>query len=127
MNTATHKVLNQPRPFVGVNLFEANRPLRDALAVHAPALDTTRLRSLGAEVGSADLQAHARLANTHTPLLHTHDRFGHRVDEVEFHPSYHALMQRALHHGLHGTPWTGGPLSHEIGRASCRDRVYSSV
>jgi len=109
---ATHEVFNQSRPFEGVNLFDANRPLRDALGAHAPALDTARLRALGAEAGSVDLQAHARLANTHPPLLHTHDRAGRRIDEVEFHPSYHALMGRALHHGLHGTPWGGGPGAH---------------
>lgn len=108
----THEVFNQSLPLAGINLFEANRPLQDALALHAPALDTTRLRALGAEAGSAPMQAHARLANTHGPVLHTHDRVGRRVDEVEFHPSYHALMARALHHGLHGTPWTGGALSH---------------
>ena len=52
------------------------------------------------------MQAHARLANIHTPQLHTHDRFGRRIDEVEFHPSYHALMAAAVGAGLHGTPWT---------------------
>ncbi len=108
----THEVFNQSLPLAGINLFQANRPLQDALAAHAPALDTTRLHALGAEAGSAEMQAHARLANTHAPLLHTHDRVGRRVDEVEFHPSYHVLMARALHHGLHGAPWTGGPLSH---------------
>ena len=109
---ATHQVFNQSRPFAGFNLFDANRPLQDALRTHAGALDTRRLRALGAEAGSADMQAHARLANAHGPQLHTHDRVGQRIDEVEFHPSYHALMARALHHGLHGTPWTGPALSH---------------
>jgi putative acyl-CoA dehydrogenase len=109
---ATHEVFNQSRPFTGFNLFEANRPLQAALREHAPALDIARLHALGAEAGSAELQAHARLANTHGPQLHTHDRVGQRIDEVEFHPSYHALMARALHHGLHGTPWTGPALSH---------------
>jgi putative acyl-CoA dehydrogenase len=117
MNAATHAVFNQAAPFTGVNLFHANRPLQDALALHAPTLDTAPLVALGAEAGSADTQAHARLANTHTPVLHTHDRVGRRVDEVEFHPSYHALMGRALKHGLHGTPWAGGPGSH-IARAA---------
>ncbi len=56
--------------------------------------------------------AHARLANVHTPELHTHDRFGHRVDQVEFHPSYHALLGSALRHGLHGTPWSRGAGAH---------------
>jgi putative acyl-CoA dehydrogenase len=109
---ATHQVFNQSTAFADYNLFELNRPLQDALRTHAVALDTTGLRALGAEVGSSGLQAHARLANTHGPLLHTHDRIGQRVDEVEFHPSYHALMARALHHGLHGSPWTGPALSH---------------
>ena len=112
MSHITHEVTNQSRPLQGVNLFLANQPLRDGLAVHAPALDTTRLHALGAEAGSAELQTHARLANAHAPVLHTHDRVGRRVDEVEFHPSYHALMARALHYGLHGTPWSQGPLSH---------------
>ena len=89
------------------NLFETNRPLRDALKFNAPRLDTAPLQALGALAGSAAMQAHARLANTHTPQLHTHDRFGHRIDEVEFHPSYHALMTaavqaRAARHALGG-------------------------
>jgi putative acyl-CoA dehydrogenase len=108
----THQVTNQSTPLADVNLFLGNRPLRDALALHAPALDTSALNALGAEAGSAAMQAHARLANTHAPVLHTHDRFGRRIDEVEFHPSYHALLGAALRHGLHGTPWTGGPGAH---------------
>jgi len=108
----THEVFNQSEPLAGVNLFLANRPLRDALALHAPGLPTARLAALGAEVGSAEMQLHARLANTHTPVLHTHDRVGRRIDEVEFHPSYHALLGRALHHGLHGTPWAAGQHAH---------------
>ena len=110
--TTTHEVFNQGTPFTGANLFRTNRALRDALAFHAPALDTTRLDLLGAEAGSAAMQQHARLANLHAPVLHTHDRFGHRVDQVEFHPSYHALMATALAHGLHGTPWRGGASAH---------------
>jgi putative acyl-CoA dehydrogenase len=58
------------------------------------------------------MQQHARLANTHTPQLHSHDRFGHRIDQVEFHPSYHALLGSALKHRLHGTPWTEGAGGH---------------
>ena len=109
----THEVFNQSEPLAGVNLYLANRPLQGALALHAPALDTTRLCAIGREVGSADLQAHARLANTHPPVLHTHDRVGRRIDEVEFHPSYHVLLGRALQHGLHGTPWAGGDKVNE--------------
>jgi putative acyl-CoA dehydrogenase len=110
--SATHEVFNQSTPLENVNLFRINRPLRDALRVWAPELDTAALDALGAEMGSAAMQRHARLANTHPPVLHAHDRFGRRIDQVEFHPSYHALMEAALRHGLHGTPWARGPLGH---------------
>lgn len=102
---ATHEVFNQPKPLVDVDLFETNRPLQDALRLNAPLLDTAPLRALGRLAGSGEMQQHARLANVHTPELRTHDRFGHRIDEVEFHPSYHALMTAAVQAGLHGTPW----------------------
>ena len=101
----THEVFNQPKPLVDVNLFEGNRALQDGLKFNAPGLDTAPLARLGRLAGSAEMQRHARLANVHTPELRTHDRFGHRLDEVEFHPSYHALMSAAVAAGLHGTPY----------------------
>ena len=104
-SVATHDVFNQSTPWADVNLFTTNVPLQDALRLHAPDLPLAGLTALGAEMCSAEMQAHARLANTHPPQLHTHDRFGHRTDAVEFHPSYHALIGAALRHGLHATPW----------------------
>lgn len=101
---ATHEVFNQSTPWADVNLFTTNQPLQDALRLHAPGLPLAGLAALGAEMGSAEMQAHARLANTYKPQLRTHDRFGHRTDVVEFHPSYHALIGAALRHGLHATP-----------------------
>ena len=103
--TTTHDVFNQPAPLASYNLFETNRALRAALKFNAPQLDTAALHALGAQVGTEEMQMHARLANVHTPELHTHDRFGRRIDRVEFHPSYHALMAAAVGAGLHGTPW----------------------
>jgi putative acyl-CoA dehydrogenase len=108
MADLTHEVFNQPEPLVGYNLFEGNRALRDALKFNAPALDTASLSALGATLGTQEMQAHARLANVHTPQLRSHDRFGRRIDEVQFHPSYHALMAAATGAGLHGSPW-GSP------------------
>ncbi|PHM19396.1 MAG: isovaleryl-CoA dehydrogenase [Curvibacter sp. PD_MW3] len=107
MSVITHEVYNQPAPLVGYNLFETNPPLKDALKFNAPQLDTAALHVLGAKLGTAEMQTHARLANVHTPQLHSHDRFGRRIDQVEFHPSYHALMTAATEAGLHGTPWAG--------------------
>ncbi|MDA7418020.1 isovaleryl-CoA dehydrogenase [Xenophilus arseniciresistens] len=107
--TLTHEVFNQSEPLVDYNLFDTHRALRDALRFNAPQLQVAPLRSLGAQLGSAEMQAHARLANVHPPQLITHDRFGRRVDQVEFHPSYHALMSAAVAAGLHGTPWGQPP------------------
>jgi len=110
--TTTHEVFNQVGPLSNYNLFASNLPLRDALRFNAPSLGTDHLDELGAVLGTEEFQTHARLANIHTPVLHTHDRFGRRVDTVEFHPSYHALMSLAVGSGLHGTPWAGGGHAH---------------
>lgn len=113
---ATHEVFNQSTPFEDVDLYALNRPLQAALAAFAPGIDTAELQALGRACGSAAMQRDARLANHHAPLLHTHDRFGRRVDRVEFHPSYHALLGAACEAGLHGTPWqraaAGDPHAH---------------
>ena len=101
----THEVFNQPQPLADINLFDTHRPLQDGLRFNAPGADTARLKALGALAGSAAMQNEARLANAHLPQLRTHDRFGHRIDEVEFHPAYHALMRAATEAGLHGTPY----------------------
>jgi putative acyl-CoA dehydrogenase len=108
----THVVLNQVPPFEDVNLFETNAALRDALEVNQPGLATGSLAALGALAGSAAMQRHARLANLHGPTLHSHDRFGNRIDEVEFHPSYHVLLGAALQQRLHGSPWAVDGPSH---------------
>ncbi len=114
----THEVFNQPAPLVDYNLYETNRPLQDALRFNAPQLDTAALSRLGAAVGTAGMQNHARLANVHTPQLHSHDRQGRRIDQVEFHPSYHVLMSAAIGAGLHGTPWAGEGVSPHVRRAA---------
>lgn len=114
----THEVFNQPAPLADYNLLAGNRPLRDALKFNAPALDTAELSQLGAALGGSAMQTHARLANVHGPVLHSHDRFGRRVDQVEFHPSYHALMKLATGAGLHGTPWSDEEASPHVRRAA---------
>ncbi|MFO1182123.1 isovaleryl-CoA dehydrogenase [Ottowia sp.] len=119
MAQATHEVFNQPLPLADVNLFDINQPLQDAVRFNAPELDTGALRQLGGVAGSAEMQNHARLANVHTPELRTFDPYGHRIDEMEFHPSYHTLMGAATGAGLHGTPWAGeGAHPHVLRAAS---------
>ena len=113
--SGTHEVFNQPHPLVGGNLFDSHAALKDALRLNAPGLDLAPLSELGALLGSAHMQAHARLANVHQPVLRSHDAQGRRMDEVEFHPSYHALMTEAVAAGLHGTPWYSGlPHAHQL-------------
>jgi len=112
LHGATHVVLNQVPPFEDVNLFETNAALRDAVKFNDPALVPDALSVLGAMAGSAAMQQHARLANANGPALHTHDRLGRRIDEVEFHPSYHVLLGAALQHRLHGSPWAADGPSH---------------
>jgi putative acyl-CoA dehydrogenase len=110
--TATHAVTNQATPNEDVDLWAANAALRDALAWHHPGHDRARMGALGRSAGSAALQQQARLAHLHRPVLRTHDRFGRRVDQVEFHPGYHALMAHACQARLHGAPWREGPGGH---------------
>ncbi|HEY0201264.1 MAG TPA: isovaleryl-CoA dehydrogenase [Burkholderiaceae bacterium] len=115
---ATHQVFNQPAPLADYNLFGSHQALRSALAFHAPALQTAPLQALGQALGSTEMQTHARLANACAPQLRTHDRFGHRIDEVEFHPSYHVLMQAAVAAGLHGAPWASTAAWPHVQRAA---------
>jgi putative acyl-CoA dehydrogenase len=108
-------VFNQAQPLVDYNLFTGNRPLQDAMKFNAPGLSTDVLQSQGAQWGTAEMQTHARLANVHTPVLHTHNKLGSRVDEVEFHPSYHALLGQAIAAGLHGAVFS--PEQQSTGHA----------
>jgi putative acyl-CoA dehydrogenase len=112
LHGATHEVLNQVPPFEDVALFDTDAALRDAVAFNDPGLATDGLSALGRLAGSATMQQHARLANLHSPTLHSHDRFGNRIDEVEFHPGYHVLLGAALQHRLHGAPWAADGPSH---------------
>jgi len=102
---STHEVTNQVPPLDGFDPVVCDPGLTDALRREGVAVD---LRELGAAVGSGEYREHARLANVHEPVLHTHDRYGNRIDEVEFHPSWHALMGLSVAHGLHGAAWADG-------------------
>jgi putative acyl-CoA dehydrogenase len=114
-HASTHDVFNVPEPWHGVNLFSDDRGLT-ALARQAglAATQFERLGLLGDLAGTPLAQDWARLANSYPPVLRTHDRYGHRIDEVEFHPSWHELMTVAVANGLHATPWadTAGPHAH---------------
>ena len=101
----THAVLNQAPPLVGHN--PADHPvLREALATAGAGDALDELDEVGRAAGTAHALDLGDRAERHHPVLHTHDRYGHRVDEVEYDPAYHELMTTAVGFGLHGTPWT---------------------
>ncbi|MDO0910741.1 acyl-CoA dehydrogenase family protein [Streptomyces sp. DT2A-34] len=104
MAGSTHTVTNQPPPLVGYDVYTADRALTAAVERHlAPELlDEVRseLASLGRTCGSPQVQEWGVLANDNPPRLHTHDRYGHRIDEVEFHPSWHRLLGKGVAAGL---------------------------
>jgi putative acyl-CoA dehydrogenase len=114
---ATHEVLNQPPPLEDYNLYEHDRALIEALGREGAGWAHERARALGAIAGGAAL-AWGVQANTHPPVLRTHDRYGHRVDEVELHPAWHELMRVAVAHGLHALPWREPGEGAHVARAA---------
>ncbi|MCX4670845.1 acyl-CoA dehydrogenase family protein [Streptomyces sp. NBC_01381] len=120
MAATTHTVTNQAPPLVGYDVFTADRALVEGIERHLdPALLSTaqeQLSELGRAAGSAQAREWGFLANENPPVLHTHDRYGHRVDEVAFHPSWHRLLGKAVSSGL-TTAWVrpGGHLRRAAG------------
>lgn len=112
----THQVLNQAQPATGYNAFTDDAVLRDQVERFAP-WSAANAISLGALAGDEQVQEAARLANEHGPQLRSHDRFGNRIDWVEFHPAWHQLMGHAFGHGVHSLAWTAPQGSGHFARA----------
>jgi putative acyl-CoA dehydrogenase len=110
-------VLNQVPPLVGFDVAD-DAALLAALDREGGGWAEAELHQLGRLAGSASSQEHARLANVNKPILRTHDARGHRVDEVDFHPSWHELMNTAVSHGLHATPWADPRPGAHVARAA---------
>jgi putative acyl-CoA dehydrogenase len=105
----THEVENQVPPLEGYDAYGGDPWLKAAVARAKVPWIETPAHAMGMYVGSPEAQHHAMLANRYTPELHTHDATGHRVDRVEYHPSYHVLMNRAFNAGLHSMAWKCQP------------------
>jgi putative acyl-CoA dehydrogenase len=103
--TGNHEVANQPPPLVDYNLFTADRPLVEAVRREGAEWAEERIAAVGAYAGGEHAQTLGRLANENGPKLRTHDRYGHRVDEAEFHPAWHELLGKAVEYELHSSPW----------------------
>ncbi len=114
---ATHVVLNQVPPLAGHDVAD-DPALLEAVGREDAAWALPELHALGVLAGQAATQEQARLANEHPPVLRTHDRWGNRIDEVEFHPAWHSLMGTAVSHGLHATPWADQRPGAHVARAA---------
>ncbi|AYL34727.1 DNA alkylation response protein [Streptomyces sp. PDY-4] len=101
---ATHDVTNQPPPLSPYDASD-DTALLEGLRREGAGWAEEELRRLGRLAGSAQVQEWSDRANRHEPELRTHDRYGHRIDEVEFHPSWHHLMRTAVAEGLAAAPW----------------------
>ncbi|HYM46521.1 MAG TPA: acyl-CoA dehydrogenase family protein [Solirubrobacteraceae bacterium] len=101
----THEVFNQPPPLEGRDVFSDNTPLVEATEREGAAWVLERARALGELIGGEPQQLWGRLANENKPVLRAFDRYGNRIDEVEFHPAWHQLMRLGVEHELHALPW----------------------
>jgi putative acyl-CoA dehydrogenase len=116
----THEVFNQAPPLEGRDVFSDNTPLVEATEREGASWVRERASELGRLIGApgGPAQEWGRLANENKPVLHTHDRYGNRIDEVEFHPAWHRLMRMGVEHELHSLPWTSGDPAAHTARAA---------
>lgn len=112
----THSVTNQPPPLEDYNAFGEDAALKECFEREGASWTESMLRDLGAHVGSAHVIQLGCLANDNIPQLKTHDRFGRRIDEVDYHPAYHQLLNLAIENQVHSIAWTsdqtGGHVVH---------------
>ena len=109
--------MNQPPPLVDYDVFSENRPLVEALEREGGGDWRGQAEALGRVLGGEPLEW-GRLANEHPPVLRTHDRYGNRVDEVDYHPSWHSLLRLGIESGLHALPWREPVPGAHVARAA---------
>lgn len=113
----THEVLNQVPPIDGANLYRLDLPLQEWVRRYDGGWAESRLDTYG-ELAGGPLMAAGFLANENKPVFKSHDRYGNRIDLVEFHPAYHELMRTAIAHGIPSLPWTDPRAGAQVARAA---------
>lgn len=114
----THEVFNQSKPLADYNTFSTNLALMEAVERYGGDWAHAQLVEFGRLLGSAEYLKLAEMANKHTPILHSFDRFGNRLDEVEFHPAYHQVLEMAVREGIHSSPWAEPKPGGHVARAA---------
>jgi putative acyl-CoA dehydrogenase len=114
----THDVLNQAPALSGYNAFTADPALATILATFGAGWFVPQAQTIGHRVASARVQELARQANRNLPELKTHDRWGRRIDQIEFHPAWHELMALAMRDGFHSLCWTNPTQGAQVARAA---------
>jgi putative acyl-CoA dehydrogenase len=114
----THEVQNQVSPLVGYNLFTTDRALAEALQREGGGWAEDQAHRLGEILGGEEAIQWGFDANNNPPVLHTHDARGERIDEVRFHPAWHALMRLSVSFGLHNLPWAMPRDGAHVARAA---------
>ncbi|HUO53509.1 MAG TPA: isovaleryl-CoA dehydrogenase, partial [Rhodoblastus sp.] len=114
----THEVSNQPVELADYNLFNGDQALREAVRREGAGFAFRELESLGRRAGAASFLEQGARANEFAPTLETHDRYGRRVNRVNYHPAYHALMREAVGEGLTASPWTEPRPGAHVARAA---------
>uniref|UniRef100_UPI00398560EB isovaleryl-CoA dehydrogenase n=1 Tax=Pseudidiomarina salilacus TaxID=3384452 RepID=UPI00398560EB len=114
----THNVENQPPLLENYNLYAEDQALQAAVHREGASWAEQDIARFGAECGLPERIALGFAANANKPQLFTHDRFGHRIDQIDFHPSYHQLMDIAITEGLHASPWSDPRPGAHVARAA---------
>ena len=125
-NFSTHDVENQPPPLENYNLYATDRALQDAVQRDGAAWASAALHAFGATLGAPAVMTLGHLANRNLPVLFTHDRYGYRRDEVEFHPAWHQLMTLGACAGLHAAPWAEPRPGAHVARAAA-NLLYGQI
>jgi len=118
MPFSTHEVINQPPPLPERDAFGDHAALAEALDREGAGWAADDLHAVGEAAGSHEALEWGFQADEHPPELKTHDRFGHRIDLVEYHPAYHRLMETAIGFGMHAAPWADGRVGAHVARAA---------
>ena len=115
--SGTHVIFNQTPPLTDYNLFTSDLALQDSVRREGAHWAFGELNAAGAELGTCTVFEHGRLANRFTPILQNFNARGERIDSIEFHPSWHALMRGIAARGYHSSPWAPGGLTQGADRS----------